>query len=123
MLTDTTSNRLKLVMQIKKWKQKDILDACDPYCRKYGVSLSKGLLSHYVTGRNSPSRDKIFILAKGLNVSEAWLMGYDVPMENSESDLENKNTVKRLMTYLNKAGEDKLIEYLTDLTENPKYLK
>lgn len=120
---DTIQNRLKLIMELKKMKQADVLAACEPYCKKYGITLSKGLLSHYLTGKNEPSRDRIFILAKGLNVSEAWLLGYDVSMEKTESDLNNKNTVKRLMAYLNKLGEEKLIEYLKDLTENPKYLK
>lgn len=43
--------------------------------------LSKSTISHYMSGYTKPKSDKLFILAKALNVSETWLMGYDVPME------------------------------------------
>lgn len=38
-------------------------------------------MSQYVSGRTEPGQDKLTILGLALNVSEAWLMGYDVPME------------------------------------------
>lgn len=45
--------------------------------------LSKSTISHYMSGYTKPKSDKLFILAKALNVSETWLIGYDVPMERN----------------------------------------
>lgn len=45
------------------------------------TKLSKSTISHYMSGYTQPKSDKLFILSKALNVSEAWLMGLDAPME------------------------------------------
>lgn len=66
-------------------KQVDILSACEPFCQKYGVKLKKNDLSQYVSGKVEPKQDKLSILGMALNVSEAWLMGYDVPKERGRS--------------------------------------
>ena len=44
-------------------------------------SISKSTISHYMSGYTKPKSDKLYMLAMALNVNEAWLMGYDVPME------------------------------------------
>lgn len=43
--------------------------------------ISRGAISSYLSGRWKAKQDNIYLLAKALNVNEAWLMGYDVPME------------------------------------------
>lgn len=64
-------------------KQVDILELAKPYCEKYGVKLNKNDLSQYVNGKNEPGQLKLSILGLALNVSEAWLMGYDVPINRN----------------------------------------
>lgn len=76
-----TSQRLKQIMRERGIKQVDIVTAARPYCEKYGVNLGKNTLSQYVSGKTEPKQDKLSILGMALGVSEAWLMGYDVPME------------------------------------------
>ena len=44
-------------------------------------SIKKPTLSAYLKGSYEAKQDNVYTLAKILNVSEAWLMGYDVPME------------------------------------------
>ncbi|WP_019299717.1 S24 family peptidase [Lactococcus garvieae] len=83
MKTDT-SNRLKQIMSERNLKQVDILNLSNPYQKKYRIKLSKSTLSQYVNGVQSPDQHRIFLLAKTLGVSEAWLMGFDVPMIESE---------------------------------------
>ena len=61
-------------------KQVDILEACKPYCEKYGVKLAKNDLSQYISGKVQPGQDKLSILGLALNVNEVWLMGYNVPV-------------------------------------------
>lgn len=77
----STADRLKQIMVERGLKQVDILEACKPYCVKYGVKLNKNDLSQYVSGKVIPKQDKLSILAMALKVNEVWLMGYDVPSE------------------------------------------
>ena len=79
----TISERLKQIMINNNLKQVDILEKAKPYCVKYNVKLGKNDLSQYVSGKVEPGQRKLWILALVLNVSEAWLMGYDVPMERN----------------------------------------
>lgn len=46
------------------------------------LDIPKSAISQYLSGRtkNMDSR-RIYAIAKYLDVSEAWLMGFDVPME------------------------------------------
>ena len=71
----TTADRLKQV---------DILEACQPFCEKYGVQLKKNDLSQYVSGKVEPKQDKLSILGMALKVNEVWLMGYNVPAGRDE---------------------------------------
>ena len=77
----TTSQRLEQIMRSRNMRQVDILNAAEPYCKKYGIKLGKNDMSQYVSGKVEPGQDKLTILGLALNVSEAWLMGYDVPAE------------------------------------------
>lgn len=80
-----TSLRLKQLMEEKGLRQIDILNLTKPYCQKYGIKMNKSDISQYVSGKNEPSQDKLVILGMALNVSEAWLMGYDVSKERTDT--------------------------------------
>lgn len=79
----STSQRLKQIMDMRGYRQVDILAAAEPYCKKYGVKLGKNALSQYVSGKVEPNQERLTILGLALGVSEAWLLGYDVPMERN----------------------------------------
>ena len=81
----STSDRLKYLMETRNLRQADILEMIKPYCEKYNVNIPRNALSQYVTGKVLPKQDKLTILGLALNVSEVWLMGYDVPMERTEA--------------------------------------
>lgn len=68
-------------MRERNLKQTDILKKCEPFSKKYGIKVTKSILSQYVSGKAEPGQHKLTVLGLALNVSEAWLMGYDVPME------------------------------------------
>lgn len=83
-----TANRLKQIMDERHLKQIDILNACVPFCKKYGIKMNKSDLSQYISGKAEPSQNKLFILGSALNVNETWLMGFDVsPKRNNCEDL------------------------------------
>ena len=48
------------------------------------AGIDKGALSHYRKGHYLPKQDNIYRIARALDVPEAWLMGYDVPIENDQ---------------------------------------
>lgn len=86
MKKQTTSERLKQIMSERNLRQVDILEMCKPYCQKYNIKLGRNDLSQYVTGKVEPGQKKLTVLGMALNVSEAWLMGFDVPMKRQVSD-------------------------------------
>lgn len=71
---DTISNRIKYAMKLLDLKQTDLVSR---------TGISKGALSSYISGRYVPKQNNIYLIAKALNVSEAWLMGADVPMSRT----------------------------------------
>ena len=67
-----TSTRLKQIMNERNLKQSE------PYQKELDIKMGKSTLSQYVNGVQSPDQDRIYLLSKTLNVSEPWLMGFDV---------------------------------------------
>ena len=79
MKEENTAIRLNILMTERNLRQIDILDLVKPFCAEHNIKIGKSDLSQYVNGKNEPKSDKLALLALALNVSEAWLMGYDVP--------------------------------------------
>lgn len=52
------------------------------------ANIDKGQLSSYISGKYKPRQNNIDALAAALNVNEAWLMGFDVPMERVSNKVE-----------------------------------
>lgn len=90
-----TSDRLKQLMAERNWKQVDIINNSKKFQEKLGVQLGKSALSQYVNGVQAPDQNKLALLALTFDVSEAWLMGYDVPRER-ESVVEKEYTTSDL---------------------------
>ena len=67
--------RLKEAMHLKGMKQVELSEK---------TGIGKSSISHYMSGTHSPTTDRVYLIAKALNVSEAWLLGYDVPMERED---------------------------------------
>ncbi len=86
-MPSSTSERLRQIMDERNLKQTDILALTRPYCEKYNVKLGKSDLSQFVNGKVIPGQWKLTILGLALNVSEAWLMGLDVPMERKTAPI------------------------------------
>lgn len=80
-MAENTSTRLKKIMAERGLKQADVLRMAQPYCEKHKIKMGKSDLSQFVSGKVEPGQWKLTILGLALDVSEAWLMGFDVPME------------------------------------------
>lgn len=88
---ETIAVRIKKALKIKGIKQAEL-------CKL--ANIPKSSLSQYLSGDFEPKQDRIYLISKVLNVSEAWLMGFDVPMERqvkkdspSEADLTEEEKV------------------------------
>lgn len=49
------------------------------------TGIDKGSISSYLSGRYVPKQEAVHKLAVALDVSEMWLLGYDVPMSRVSS--------------------------------------
>ncbi|SEN73840.1 Helix-turn-helix domain-containing protein [Amphibacillus marinus] len=81
-MRETTGRRLNQIMSERNLKQVDILNLTKRFTHG-NLKISKTDLSQYVNGKTEPRPDKLFILAKALEVNEAWLMGYDSRKERT----------------------------------------
>ena len=59
------------------------------------ANIDKGQLSSYISGKYKPRQNNIDALAAALNVNEAWLMGFDVPMERTSNNIETDQSVSK----------------------------
>ena len=66
--------RIKEAMELRNLNQSDIVER---------TNIKKSALSQYISGKITPRQNAIDELSKVLNVSEPWLMGYDVPMKRT----------------------------------------
>lgn len=71
--------RIKKALRIKGMKQAELCQI---------TKIPKSAISQYISGAFEPKQDRVYLIAKALNVSEAWLMGFDVPMERERSSPE-----------------------------------
>lgn len=83
-MQENTAMRLKWIMRERNLRQVDVLKLAEPYCKQFGLKLTKSDMSQFLSGKVVPGEWKLSLLGRALNVSEAWLMGYDVPMERKE---------------------------------------
>ena len=66
--------RIEKALSIRNMKQSELSKL---------ANVPKSSLSLYIKGAYEPKQDKIYAMAKVLNVSYLWLMGYDVPMNRN----------------------------------------
>ena len=62
-------DRLKQIMSERKISQSEL-------SRRTGIGRNS--ISDYLNGKYEAKQDKVFELAKALNVNEAWFMGFDI---------------------------------------------
>lgn len=72
---ETCGKRIERALAIKNMKQSELAKL---------ANIPKSSLCLYIKGAYEPKQDKIYAMAEVLNVSNAWLMGYDAPMERND---------------------------------------
>ena len=72
-------DRLSQAMDFRNIKAVELCERCD---------IPKSAMSYYISGRSEPKSPRLYVIAKALDVDEAWLLGYDVPMERNQDQRE-----------------------------------
>ena len=121
----TTSQRLNQLMSERNLRQVDILNLSQKYQKEFDIKMGKSALSQYISGKSVPDQNKLVLLGKTLNVSEPWLMGYDVPKErnNINTDVEDetidlKDVLNRTAAFDGHTLDDNDVELIKSLLEN-----
>lgn len=78
----TFADRLKEAMTDREFKQTDLSRI---------TGLDKSLISNYLSGKYKAKQDNLHLIALALDVSETWLMGYDVPKERHTPTITENN--------------------------------
>lgn len=112
MKKENTAIRLRTLMNERNIKQVDILNACAPYCKKYDIKMNKSDISQYLSGKAEPAQNKLVILGMALNVSEPWLMGFDVPKERVSVPQSNESPVMKAILSSDNADSATVQEYM-----------
>ena len=86
-MKETTTNRLRQLIAETGLKQVEILEKSKPFQKELDVKMGKSALSQYISGKSNPDQDKLVLLAKTFGVSEAWLLGFDVPREQTANNI------------------------------------
>lgn len=114
---DELKNRLKEAMDFMNMRAVDL-------SQKTGIP--KGSISQYLSGYVKPNSERVYLISRVLKINEAWLMGYDVPKEakyyskNYELSAEEEAIIT-IFRSMNKLGQDRLLDYSTELIEISKY--
>lgn len=86
-MKETTTQRLNQLISEQGLRQVEILEKSKMYQKELGVKMGKSALSQYISGKSKPDQDKLVLLAKTFGVSEAWLLGFDVPREAAGNNI------------------------------------
>jgi transcriptional regulator with XRE-family HTH domain len=101
-------DRLREAMELRGLRAVDLVEKTD---------IPKGAISYYLAGRSQPKADRIYMLAQALDVNEAWLLGYDVPMHRSDAQKKNDQLAKLIVRMRTDSDFYETVAALADLTE------
>lgn len=108
-MNEEMKNRLQQALSLREKKPVDLAK---------DLNIPKSAVSQYLSGKskNMPSK-RLYAIAKYLDVSEAWLMGYDVPMGRTDVQKNNDIIVDIVMRMRTDSNFLSLVETLNGLEE------
>jgi len=85
------------------------------------VGISPTVLSYYESNKNDPPTPILAKLADALNITSDNLLGLDRPNPPLAYQNKNEYTLLRALRVLNSFGQERALEYISDLSELSKY--
>ena len=101
-------DRLQQALDRKGWKAVDLVEA---------TGVPKGAISYYLSGKSKPKADRLYLIAQALDISEAWLLGYDVPITRTDDQKKNDQLAKLIVRLRTDDEFYKTVSALAELTE------
>ena len=101
-------DRLKEAMDFRKMRAIDLVEAS---------GVPKSAISFYLAGKSKPKADRLYKIAQVLDVSEAWLLGYDVPMARTPEQKKNDDLVQVIAKL---RADPEFFEVVTQLASLPQ---
>lgn len=142
--SDTFAHRLEVAMNENDINQIELADKT----KAFGKYISQSLINKYLKGKAFARQTNIYVLSKILNVSETWLMGYDVSKERYPDEYRDNDNIDKYMakdnsmypllgeydiafiykTNIYKSGETILFsldekEYIRKIVDNGEYVE
>ena len=105
-LTDELKNRLKLAMAKMNMRPIELSEL---------THIPKSSISQYMSGYSKPNSERVYLISKALNVSEAWLMGFDVPEKREKTPYSDEHIYGFLTS-----EQFELLQNFNELTDNQK---
>ena len=102
-------DRLQEAMSIRGLRAVDIVEK---------TGIPKGTISYYISGKTEPKSDRVYLLAQALDVNEAWLLGYEVPMARTIEQKKNDQLAKLIVKLRTDENFYNTVATLADLPEN-----
>lgn len=93
--------RIKKGLEMKGMKQSELSNK---------TGLAKSAISQYISGKYIPKQTPTHLMAKALDVSESWLMGYDVPMTRHTPGHED---IIRLYNQLSPENQQYVLDFMS----------
>ena len=104
----TIADRLREALSAAGKKQADLVR---------DVGLDRGSVSSYLSGKYEPKQKAIYKMAQYLDVSEAWLLGYDVPKHRTVDQKKNDQLAKLIVKLRSDADFYNTVLSLSELNE------
>lgn len=104
----TIADRLREALTMSGKKQADLVRI---------TGLDRGSISSYLSGKYEPKQKAIYKMAQALNVSEAWLMGYDVEMHRTDMQKKNDQLAKLIVRMRTDLDFYETVAALAELSE------
>lgn len=106
--TAELKDRLKEALDVRNMRAVDLTE-------KAGVP--KSAVSFYLAGKSKPKADRLYQIAQALDVSETWLLGYDVPMLRTPEQKKNDDLAKIVVKLRTDEDFYNTVLALSELTE------
>lgn len=112
-LRETIRKNIEMYIKTSQYNQADIAQM---------LGISKASVTNWIKGTNSPNIEYLDKLCDILNIQ---INDIFQKHENKETENLTSDEEKLLNDYkqLNQEGKEKALDYVNDLTENPKYKK
>lgn len=72
--TDEVKNRLAKALSLRNMKPIELSEK---------TKIPKSSISQYMSGYSKPNSERTLLICQALHINEAWLLGYNVPMERN----------------------------------------